>query len=117
VSGSVGGSESGTAQNGWRSVGRAALRLLASEAFQIGVLLVLALLVRLALHFRSPAFVGKDSQSYFLPGWEIARGLPWELGQRRVPAYPLFIAASVLALGEELRSLALAQHLLGVTSG
>jgi dolichyl-phosphate-mannose-protein mannosyltransferase len=99
-----------------RSVGQTIRALLASERFQLALLLTLALLLRLAFHFRSPAFVGKDSQSYFLPGWEIARGLPWELGQRRVPAYPLFIAGSVLTLGEELRSLALAQHLLGVVS-
>lgn len=97
------------------SAGSAALRqLVASERFQLAALLALALLVRLALHFRSPAFVGKDSQSYFLPGWEIARGEPFEIGQRRTPGYPLFISAVILFLGEELRSLALAQHLLGV---
>ena len=100
----------------WRAFLTATRALLANEAFQVSLLLTLALLVRLALHFRSPALVGKDSQSYFLPGWEMARGLPWELGQRRVPVYPLFIAASVLTFGEELRSLALAQHLLGMIS-
>jgi hypothetical protein len=83
---------------------------------QVGALLLVALLVRAALHTRSPAFVAKDSQSYFLPGWEIARGLPFELGQRRTPAYPLFIAAVILALGEELRALALAQHVLGLAT-
>lgn len=103
-------------QRSWRAIAGATRALLANEAFQVSLLLTLALLVRLALQFRSPALVGKDSQSYFLPGWEMARGLPWELGQRRVPVYPLFIAASVLTFGEELRSLALAQHLLGVTN-
>jgi 4-amino-4-deoxy-L-arabinose transferase-like glycosyltransferase len=116
VSGSVQSTEAVARQRSWRAIAGATWALLANEAFQVSLLLTLALLVRLALHFRSPALVGKDSQSYFLPGWEIARGLPWELGQRRVPLYPLFIAASVLTLGEELRSLALAQHLLGVVS-
>jgi hypothetical protein len=92
------------------------VRIIADERFQLGILLVVALLLRLAFHFRSPAFVGKDSQSYFLPGWEIARGQPFEMGQRRTPGYPLFIAGAILALGEELRSLALAQHLLGVAT-
>jgi 4-amino-4-deoxy-L-arabinose transferase-like glycosyltransferase len=78
--------------------------------------LLLALLLRLAFHFRSPAFVGKDSQSYFLPGWELARAQPFEIGQRRTPGYPLFIAGVILTLGEDLRALALAQHLLGVAS-
>ena len=99
-----------------RRAGSTIARALADERFQLVGLLLLALLVRLAFHFRSPAFVGKDSQSYFLPGWEIARGEPFELGQRRTPGYPLFIAAVVLTLGEELRSLALAQHLLGVAT-
>jgi hypothetical protein len=92
------------------------VRAVSNEAVQVGALLILALLVRVALHTRSPAFVGKDSQSYFLPGWEIARGLPFELGQRRTPAYPLFIAGVILILGEDLRALALAQHLLGLAT-
>jgi hypothetical protein len=90
------------------------LRILSNEAVQIGLLLLLALTVRMAFHFRSPAFVSKDSQSYFLPGWEIARGEPFEMGQRRTPVYPVFIAGVILAFGEELRALALAQHLIGV---
>ena len=98
------------------SLGARFVRLLADERFQIAALLLLALLVRLAFHFRSPAFVGKDSQSYFLPGWAMARGEAFEMGQRRTPGYPLFIAGVVLTLGEELRSLALAQHLLGVAT-
>jgi 4-amino-4-deoxy-L-arabinose transferase-like glycosyltransferase len=90
--------------------------LLSSEWVLLGSLLLLALMVRLAFHFRSPAFVGKDSQSYFLPGWELARAEPFDLGQRRTPGYPLFIAGVILALGEELRSLALAQHFVGVAT-
>lgn len=93
-----------------------ARRVLADERVQVGALLLLALLIRLAFHFRSPALVGKDSQSYFLPGWAMARGEPFDLGQRRTPGYPLFVAGVVLTLGEDLRSLALAQHLLGVAT-
>jgi hypothetical protein len=96
----------------WRD--RRLTRLLLDERFQVASLLLLALLVRLAFHFRTPAFVAKDSQSYFLPGWSIAHGVPFDLGQRRTPGYPLFIAGSILLFGQELRALALAQHLLGV---
>jgi 4-amino-4-deoxy-L-arabinose transferase-like glycosyltransferase len=94
----------------------AILRALSNEAVQVAGLLLIALLVRVAFHVRSPALVTKDSQSYFLPGWEIARGQPFELGQRRTPGYPLFIAGVILTLGEDLRTLALAQHLLGVAT-
>lgn len=96
--------------------GRSLLRLLRDERFQLAALLLLALLVRLAFHFRSPALVSKDSQSYYLPGWGMARGEPFEMGQRRTPGYPLFVAGVVLTLGEELRSLALAQHLVGLAT-
>ena len=71
-----------------------------SEAVQVGSLLAVALLLRLSFHAHAPAFVGKDSQSYFLPGWELARSQPFEIGQRRTPGYPLFIAGALLALGE-----------------
>src|SRR5262249_30632125 len=91
-------------------------RLVASEAVQVTAILLLALSIRLAFHFSSPAFVGKDSQSYFLPGWELARSQPFEIGQRRTPGYPLYIAGTILTLGEDLHGLALAQHLLGTLS-
>ena len=94
----------------------AVVHFVSHEAVQVGGLLLIALLVRLAFHLRSPALVTKDSQSYFLPGWEIARGQPFELGQRRTPGYPLFIAGVILTFGEDLRALALAQHLLGVAT-
>jgi 4-amino-4-deoxy-L-arabinose transferase-like glycosyltransferase len=94
----------------------AVARFFANEAVQVGALLLAALLVRLAFHDRSPVFVSKDSQSYFLPGWELARAQPFELGQRRTPGYPLFIAAVILALGEDLQAVALAQHLLGIAT-
>jgi 4-amino-4-deoxy-L-arabinose transferase-like glycosyltransferase len=89
-------------------------RLLRREAFWVALLLLGALLLRLMLHFRAPAFVGKDSQSYFFPGWSLEHGLPFELGFRRTPGYPFFIAGSIFLFGEELRALALTQHILGV---
>lgn len=94
----------------------ASARFASNEAVQVGGLLLFALLLRLAFNFRSPALVGKDSQSYFLPGWELARAQPFEIGQRRTPGYPLFVAGVIITLGEDLRALALAQHLLGVAT-
>ncbi|MCC7104432.1 MAG: glycosyltransferase family 39 protein [Chloroflexi bacterium] len=91
-------------------------RLLRREAFWVALLLLGALLLRLMLHFRAPAFVSKDSQSYFFPGWSLEHGLPFELGFRRTPGYPFFIAGSVFLFGEDLRALALTQHLLGVVT-
>ena len=53
--------------------------------------------------------------AYFQVGWELANGLGFDLPLRRTPLYPLFIAV-VWALGEDLRGLALVQHLLGVVT-
>ncbi len=73
-----------------------------------------ALLPRLALLLRAPAFVIADSDNYYLPGYQLARGLGFELDLRRTPGYPLFVALTVGGLGEDLSGLLLVQHLLGV---
>lgn len=70
--------------------------------------------MRLALLLRAPAFVIADSDNYYLPGYQLARGLGFDLELRRTPGYPLFVAVSVGRLGEDLGALLLAQHLLGV---
>ena len=59
--------------------------------------LVLVVLVaaafKLAFALRIPAFVAKDSQAYFLPAFDLVHGGQFELGLRRTPGYPLFLAA------------------------
>lgn len=79
-------------------------------------LLVLATLVRGALHFRAPVFLEGDSQSYLLPAWDLIRGDGFAPEIRRAPVYPLFIAGSFVLAGAQLDSLAAAQHLLGVVT-
>lgn len=74
----------------------------------------LAVVVRLAFAFRAPPFVTNDSQSYLLPGYDLAHGLGFAPAFKRPPAYPVFIAGVQALFGEELRVLALVQHLLGV---
>ena len=72
-------------------------------------------LLRAAFMFRAPAFfVGGDSQTYLMPAYELARDGDWDMGIRRPPGYPLFLAGAILLLGEDMRAVALAQHLLGL---
>ena len=78
------------------------------------VLIVVAVLARGVLLTRAPLFLRRDSVAYFQVGWEFANGLGFDLPLRRTPLYPLFVAGVVWLLGEDLRGLALAQHLLGV---
>ena len=79
-------------------------------------LVLVAILARGVLLTRAPLFLRRDSVAYFQVGWELANGLGFDLPLRRTPLYPLFIAGVVWALGEDLRGLALAQHLLGVVT-
>jgi 4-amino-4-deoxy-L-arabinose transferase-like glycosyltransferase len=78
------------------------------------VVAVVALALRLAFLFRAPVFIIGDSENYFWPGYQLARGIGFDLELRRTPVYPLFIAIVVMRIGEDLAALALAQHLLGV---
>ncbi|MCC6175489.1 MAG: glycosyltransferase family 39 protein [Chloroflexi bacterium] len=74
----------------------------------------LALLLRLAFLYRVPVILTGDSQSHYLPGFDLIHGSQFDPELRRPPGYPVFVAATILLLGEDLRGLAFAQHLLGV---
>ena len=73
-------------------------------------------LLRLAFLYRVPVILTGDSQSHYLPGYDLAFGNEFEPELRRPPGYALFAAGTILVLGEELRSLVLVQHLLGVAA-
>jgi hypothetical protein len=79
-------------------------------------LVLVAVIVRGMLLTRAPLFVRRDSVAYYQVGWEYANGLGFDLPLRRTPLYPLFIAVVAWALGEDMRGLALAQHLLGIVT-
>lgn len=82
----------------------------------LAALVIIAVLARGVLLTRAPLFLRRDSVAYFQVGWELANGLGFDLPLRRTPLYPLFVAGVVWLLGEDLRGLALAQHLLGVVT-
>jgi dolichyl-phosphate-mannose-protein mannosyltransferase len=71
-------------------------------------------LLKAAFLLRAPVFLIADSENYFLPGFQLARGLGFDLEARRTPLYPAFIAAVINGIGQDLAGLALAQHLLGL---
>src|SRR5438876_3863667 len=81
------------------------------------VLVVLAALAfKLGFALRIPAFIAKDSQAYFLPAYDLVHGGQFELGLRRTPGYPLFLAGALGLVGDDLRGILLVQHLLGVAT-
>src|SRR5207249_1267918 len=66
------------------------------------LIVLVALSVRAAFAFRTPAFVTKDSIEYVEPALNLVDGQPFVLAQRRTPAYPLVMAASVALFGRDL---------------
>ena len=76
----------------------------------------MATVVRAMLLFLAPLFLLHDSIAYFQAGYELARDQAFDLPLRRTPLYPVFIGVVVWVLGEDLRSLALVQHLLGLVT-
>lgn len=81
------------------------------------VLLVLGVGLALRWPFVStgaPMFVTPDSESYLLPGWELAHGQGFNPELRRTPVYSVFIAIALTLLGDNLERLAALQHGLGL---
>jgi len=84
------------------------------DALAVIAIVGLALLFKLGFALRVAPFIAKDSQAYFLPAWDLVHGGAFQLGLRRTPAYPLFLAGALLLAGDDLRGIVLLQHLLGV---
>jgi hypothetical protein len=78
------------------------------------LVVLVALALRGAFTFRVPAFVTKDSIEYLEPALDLVDGQPFVLAQRRTPAYPIVMAASVALFGRDLLAITFAQQLLGV---
>ncbi|MBA2446397.1 MAG: glycosyltransferase family 39 protein [Chloroflexi bacterium] len=85
-----------------------------ADAAALGLILLCGLLARVVLVYGAPVFIMKDSQSYFLPGWDLAHGLPFDLELRRTPLYSWFVALVLRVFGDQLVPLAIVQHGLGL---
>ena len=86
------------------------------DAMALLVVGVVAGLLRLAFLYRAPVLLTGDSQSHFLPGFDLVRGYAFDPELRRPPGYAVFAAGVITVLGEDLRALAFAQHVLGVVT-
>jgi hypothetical protein len=69
-----------------------------------------AIVLRSAFFTSAPPFLNPDSAGYYVPGRNLVFGDGFDLGLRRTPAYPLFIAAVVWLVGEDLQRLVTVQH-------
>ncbi|MCC7371932.1 MAG: glycosyltransferase family 39 protein [Chloroflexi bacterium] len=81
------------------------------------LILAVGLVFRLALLYRiPPLFMPGDSQSFLMPGYDLARGLPFDPILKRPLGYPLLVAAAISSLGEDLRGLVFVQAMLGLVT-
>lgn len=80
----------------------------------LALIIGVATFMRLALTYRAPVFVRQDSIAYFQSAYELVRGIRVDIPIRRTPGYPLFLAASIWAVGEDMNAIALTQHALGI---
>jgi hypothetical protein len=82
------------------------------DAVALGVLLLLVVSTRAAFFNSAPPFLNPDSAGYYVPGRNLAFGEGFNLGLRRTPTYPLFIAGVISLVGEDLQALVTIQHVL-----
>ena len=80
----------------------------------VAVIGVVAAVMHQEFLYRVPVILTGDSQSHYLPGYDLVFGNQFEPELRRPPGYAFFAAGTILVLGEELRALVFVQHLLGV---
>ncbi|MGE3909244.1 MAG: glycosyltransferase family 39 protein [Chloroflexota bacterium] len=101
---------------GYPTIGKRARALILAhpDAFALGLIVVVAALIRAAFAFRVPVFLLRDSVSYFLPAWDLLNGYGFDISVRRTPTYPAFLVGAMALFGEDLLAIAFAQHILGV---
>jgi hypothetical protein len=86
------------------------LRRRRTEIGTVVLLILGALLVRLAFFSSAPPLLNPDSAGYYAPARNLVFGDGFDLGLRRTPTYPLFIAGVVTFVGEDLQALVTVQH-------
>ena len=77
----------------------------------------MGLVFRLALLYRiPPLFMPGDSQSFLVPAFDLARGLPFDPILKRPLGYPLFLAGLITLFGEDPRTIVVVQAALGLAT-
>lgn len=84
------------------------------DLISLVAVLLAAILIRLAFTFRVPLLVTGDSESYLVPAYGLVHGQGLDLSLKRTPVYPLLVAGSLAMQGDDLQSLAVLQHLIGL---
>lgn len=87
------------------------------DRWAVVVIIAVAAVIRMAFAPSAPPFLNPDSEGYYLPAHDLVAGRQFQPDLRRTPTYPLFIAAVIALLGEDLQTLVTVQHaLIGPTT-
>ncbi|MFN8633082.1 MAG: glycosyltransferase family 39 protein [Chloroflexota bacterium] len=83
-----------------------------ADVMPLLLLLFGAIVLRVAFFTSAPPLLNPDSAGYYVPARNLVYGDGFDLGLRRTPTYPLFVAAVVSFVGEDLQALVTVQHFL-----
>ena len=105
-----------TPLSAWAPAAGAARRAVSAhpDAAALALVLAVAVAIRVAFSPLVPVFLHGDSYQYYRPAAGLITGEGFPLPLKRPPLYPVFMALVGWSLDEDLRALALVQHLLGV---
>ncbi|MGE3908727.1 MAG: glycosyltransferase family 39 protein [Chloroflexota bacterium] len=81
-----------------------------ADVWALAALLAGTVVVRLLFYDSAPPLLNPDSGGYYPPGRNLVFGDGFDLGLRRTPTYPLFLAGVILVVGEDLQAIATVQH-------
>ena len=87
-----------------------------SDAAVLAIVLTVGFGLRIALASAAPVLVLGDSETYLAPAVALEQGGGFDLPLKRTPGYPLLLAAVLRVFGEDLGSVALVQHALGLAT-
>ncbi|MCC7369956.1 MAG: glycosyltransferase family 39 protein [Chloroflexi bacterium] len=82
------------------------------DILALGLLLALCIGARLAFYGVVPPMLNPDSAGYYVPARNLVYGDGFELGLRRTPTYPLFLAGVISFVGEDLQKIVTVQHVI-----
>lgn len=85
-------------------------RAIRADVLPLLLLMFGAILLRGLFFTTAPPMLNPDSAGYYVPARNLVYGDGFDLGLRRTPTYPLFLASVISFVGEDLQAIVTVQH-------
>jgi hypothetical protein len=92
------------------TAGQSAWHAVRLDVAALALLLFGAIAVRVMFFGSAPPMLNPDSAGYYVPARNLVYGDGFDLGLRRTPTYPLFLAVVISSVGEDLQAIVTVQH-------